>query len=154
MSGLDAASVLAALKTVFEATGCFDGVAMSQGVVGPSTGMSAQIWAVPPFKLVKERSGLADVSVLLTFNARMLTPIGTPPADDLDLTLLAAWSAVMNSLVGGFTLNGEVEQLDLLGSYSSGLESPPGYVEIAGTMYRCITMTLPLVLDSVWTEVP
>lgn len=153
MAGLDAVAVRDALKSVFQSVGSIGDVLTSQGVAPPSNGVSAQIWAVPPFKLVPTRSGLADVSLLVTFNARLLIPLGTPPADDLDLSLLAAYSDVMNALVGGFTLNGEVEQLDLLGAYSGGLTTDPAYIEIGGAMFRCMTMTLPLVLDDVWDEV-
>lgn len=154
MAGLNAASVLAALKTVFEATGCFDaGVITSSGVAPPPVGMSVQIYAIPPWKPLKERSGLRTTSMLTTWAARMLTPIGTPPADDLDMNLLTAYSTVMNVLVGGFTLNGQVEQLDLLGAYGVGMPMDPQYLQMGGDVYRAMTLTLSLVLDDVWEEV-
>jgi hypothetical protein len=153
MAGLDAAGVLAALGTVFQTIGGIESVITSSGVAPPASGVSVQIYAIPPWKPLDKRSGLASVSMLTTWAARLVTPIGSPPADDLDMTLLSVYSAAMNTLVGGFTLNGQVEQLDLLGAYGTGMPMEPQFLEMGGTVYRALTMTLSLVLDDVWVEV-
>lgn len=150
MSGLDAAGVLAALETVFQAIGGIESVITSSGVAPPANGVSVQIYAIPPWKPIGKRSGLATVSMLTTWAARLVAPIGSPPADNLDMTLLAVYSNAMNTLAGGFTLNGEVEQLDLLGAYGTGMPMDPQYLEMGGAVYRAMTMTLSLVLDDVW----
>lgn len=150
-SSLDAAGVLAALISVCQKVGSIEQTIAGQGQNPPPSGVGATVWAMPG-RTVPKRSGLDSVSVALTFNIRLTLSMNTQPPESVETTLLGAFSDLCNALAGGFTLNGEVEQVDLLGAYGDGLRWDPGYVPYDGVTYRCITVPVPLVLDDLWRE--
>ena len=152
-TGLNAAGVLAGIESVLQAVGGIEQVVTSQSTNPPTDGIGAQVWA-GPIKPVGVRSGLASVSVLTVTNIRLTMPLATQPPESIDPALLTTLSDVMNALAGGFTLDGEVAQVDLLGQYGVPMDGIPGYVDYAGVGYRCITLTVPAVLDDIWTEAP
>lgn len=154
MSSFDPAAVLNGIVSVLEKVGSIDaGVVTGQGQNPPAQGVSATLWA-GPIRTQPKRSGLNVVSIALEVNVRLTVPMSQPP-DAFETALLGAFGDVCNALVGGFTLGGEVEQVDLLGAYSgNGLRGDPGYVQFDGVKYRCITAVVPVVLDDVWGEAP
>lgn len=152
-NGLDASAVLSALQSVCQGLGSIEQSIAGQGQNPPTAGVGATIWAMPG-RTVARRSGLASVSVELVFNIRLTLSMSTQPPETVEGTLLGAFSDLCNALAGGFTLNGQVEQVDLLGAYGEPLKWDPGYVQYDGVTYRCITVPVPVVLDDVWSDAP
>lgn len=148
---LDAAGVLNGIVSVCQKVGSIEQAIAGQGVNPPLTGVGATVWAMPS-RPVPRRSGLNAVSILLVFNVRLTLSMQTQPPESIETTLLGAFSDVCNALAGGFTLGGEVEQVDLLGAYEP-LKWDFGYVPYDGVNYRCVTITVPVVLDDMWSEV-
>lgn len=152
-NGLNAGAVLDALISVCQGLGSIEQTIAGQGQSPPTSGVGATVWAMPG-RPVPKRSGLASVSVALVFNIRLTLSMQTQPPETVETTLLGAFSDLCNALAGGFTLAGQVEQVDLLGAYGEALRWEPGYVPYDGVTYRCITVPVPVVLDDVWGEKP
>jgi hypothetical protein len=153
MSSLNAAAVLSGIVSVLQKVGSIEQTITGQGQNPPSAGVGAVVWA-GPIRPVARRSGLGAVSIALDINVRLTVPMSTQPPESVETTLLGAFSDMCNALAGGFTLGGQVEQVDLLGAYGSGLHGDPGYVPYDGATYRCITAVVPVVLDDVWSDAP
>jgi len=58
----------------------------------------------------------------------------------------------MASYIGGFTLGGLVRDVDVNGEFGTPLEAVYGYVAIDGAMYRVATITIPVIVNDVWTQ--
>ncbi len=150
---LDAPGVFDAILSVCQRVGSIEQTIAGQGINPPTSGVGAVVWAMPG-KPIPKRTGLNAVSILLVFNVRLTLSMQTQPPESIETTLLGAFSDVCNALAGGFTLAGEVEQVDLLGAYGEGLKWDFGYVTYDnGVKYRCVTIAVPVALDDMWSEV-
>lgn len=152
-SGVDAAGVLAGIVSVCQKVGSIEQTIAGQGQNPPTAGIGATVWMMPGGTVAK-RSGLNTVSIALVFNIRLTLSMQTQPPESIETGLLGAFSDLCNALASGFTLGGQVEQVDLLGAYGERLRWDPGYVQYDGVTYRCVTLPVPVVLDDVWSEVP
>jgi hypothetical protein len=135
------------------ATGCFDSVMGYEPKRKPGNGLTAAAWlnGVEPIAL---RSGLAVTSALVTLNLRLYSPIVMEPPDAIDPNLSEACGALMGRLTADFTLDGLVTAVDLLGAYSAGLRAPAGYLQQDQTVYRVYTISIPCVIDDLWSQSP
>jgi hypothetical protein len=75
------------------------------------------------------------------------------PQDDIDTDILNATDLLMNEYSGDFELGGNVREVDLLGEFGDSLSSQAGYVTIGGTMFRVMTITLPVIVNDAWNQV-
>lgn len=123
-------------------------------VSAPGSGMTYALW-VADVAPIPARSGLSTVSVRLELNGRVFMPADTEPQGDVDVALTDAVNGLMNAYAGDFELGGAVAEVDLLGAYGALLRARFGYTSFSGgTTYRVATITLPLVINDVWTEAP
>jgi hypothetical protein len=60
----------------------------------------------------------------------------------------------MAALSGDFTLNGQVRNVDILGESGERLRAQPGFVEQDGKYFRIAELTLPVVINDMWTVSP
>jgi regulator of RNase E activity RraA len=74
------------------------------------------------------------------------------PQDAIDPQVCDAADDFMGRVSGGFTLNGLVRDVDLLGEYGTGLSAQAGYIRVQQSEYRCMTITIPLLVNDVWTQ--
>ena len=74
------------------------------------------------------------------------------PEDDIDPRLMAAGSVLIGAYSADFTLGGLCRNIDLLGMYGRKLGGQAGYVTIGGAMYRIFTVTIPCVLNDLWSQ--
>lgn len=101
-------------------------------------------------------SGLASTSVRVEFNVRIYASFVSQPEDMIDPALLNAAFELMEDYTGDFTLGNvtavSVRQVDLLGAYGTPLSASAGYINQDGSIYRVVTITLPVVVDDLWTQ--
>jgi hypothetical protein len=116
---------------------------------GPS-GITAAIWAddIVPLR----SSGLASTSARVTFKVRLYIPTEAAPELWLDRAILAATSALMDAYSGDFELGGEARAIDLLGSAGSSLQADAHYMNLSGVVYRCMDISIPVLVNDVWAQ--
>lgn len=98
-------------------------------------------------------SGLASVSAQVTIMARVAKSMLSEPQDSIDDDVFGAADQLMAAYSGAFTLGGLVRQVDLFGSQTPGLALTTGYVNQDGKVYRVADITVPMLVNDVWTEV-
>jgi hypothetical protein len=150
---LDVAGIVAAVESHAEQLGVFERVITSEPKSAPGNGLSAAIWAslIGP---VPAASGLDVVTVRLELMVRILKPMLSQPYGQIDPDILAASDGLMGAYCGSFTLGGEVRDVDLFGAHGPGLSGRAGYITIDKTMFRVMDITLPLIINDLWTEAP
>lgn len=165
MAEPDFDAIIGGVASVALALGHFERVNRFEPTSSPGTGLTAAVW-VESFKPIRERSGLATVSMLLMLTVRIQGPDPYRPQEGQDPRMLAAESALLTALCGDFDISvpdgaAEVSEIDLLGQFSDGLAGEAGYVRMAGggqsgdsgELYRIIDLQVPLVLDDVYPQV-
>lgn len=147
-----------ALISHMQALGVFDTVSARPPDSLPGTGVHG---LVALDRIIPARSsGLASTSLVVIFAVFVLVPVEQEPADDIDVVLVDATDTVMAALVGDFTLGGLVRQVDVRGSEQAGGGSGAGLTVRTGHMafpdqrFRFAEITVPLVVNDIYTEAP
>ena len=138
------------------ATGRFEQVNQHEPKNGPGNGLTCAIW-VQRIRPVRS-SGLAATSGVIILNARLYTNFKSAPFDYIDPNLTAASTDFMGALSGDFQLDdnpavASVREIDLLGMEGQPLEVNAGYLEMDRQMYRVMTVTIPVVINDMFTQV-
>jgi len=97
-------------------------------------------------------SGLSATSARLVFRIRLYTSMISEPQDAIDPAMLAANIKLMASFSDDFDLGGSVRNVDLLGAYGIPMSSQAGYLNQDGKLMRIIDITLPLIMNDLWTQ--
>lgn len=153
MSGLNSAAIIGAAVDHLATTGLFESVQGHETLSAPGNGLTADVWFgdVKPAPLM---SGLAASSAILILYARIYLNADSQPVDATETTITGAVDQMLAAYSGDFTFDGLVEQVDLLGAYGAALSAVGGYVNVGGVTYRCMTITIPCVIDDAWTQSP
>lgn len=133
--------------------GIFQKVNTHEPKAAPQNGLTCAIWAESIDPIVGG-SGLASTSAYVTMNVRLYTSMLQQPYDGIDPKMMSAVDKLMNEYSGSFTLGGDVRAVDLLGAYGKTLSAQAGYINQDGKIYRVMTITLPLIVNDAWTQVP
>jgi hypothetical protein len=133
------------------ALGVFDTVNAHEPKSAPGSGVSCSLWfsKLEPIGLA---SGLASASCLIEFQFRIYTSMLQEPQDGIDPLVLFASDQLFAALVGGFSLGGNVRQVDVFGAYGEGLRAQAGYLTQDNKLFRVIDIHCPLVINDVYTE--
>lgn len=150
---LDSAAILAAVGSHAAASGRFDRVSGFEPKNAPGNGLSFAVW-VDRIVPLPGASGLATTAALVVLNARLYTNMLADPPDAIDPALVGATDALMTAYSGDFELGGQVRNVDVLGAHSEGLSAQAGYLEQDGKLYRITTLSVPLVVNDVWSQSP
>lgn len=150
---IDTTGILAAIESHAAALGRFERVNKHEPKNAPGNGLTAAIWAqqLSPIALA---SGLAATSALLVVNVRIYSGMLQEPQDAIDPNLVAAVDALMAAYTGDFTLGDRVRNVDVLGAHSPGLTATAGYLDQDRKLYRVMTLTVPLVINDTWSQIP
>ena len=118
----------------------------------PGSGLRLALWAqsIEPIGLA---SGLASSSGYVVFNARAYGNMLSKPEDEIDPRLMTAMATLMGAYSADFTLGGTIRNIDLLGEYGQKLAAQAGYLTIDSHAYRIFTLTIPCVINDLWTQV-
>jgi hypothetical protein len=144
-------AIMNAVTSHAAASGHFDRVGSHEPKNAPGKGLSAAVW-VDRIEPIPRVSGLATSGALVVLNVRVYTNMLADPPDSIDPNLVAAVDALIGAYSGDFELGGNVRNVDLLGSYSSGLGAQAGYLEQDGKLFRVMTISVPLVINDAWGQ--
>ncbi|MEU8756212.1 hypothetical protein AB0C88_37570 [Streptomyces chartreusis] len=149
---LDIDAIVDAVESHALASGYFPYVNGHEPKSTPTTGITAAVW-VEHIGPARGSSPLNKTSVRLALFVRLYSSMMQQPADAIDPDLIKALSALFGAYTGAFTLGGLVRQVDLLGAYGDPLSARAGYLAEGDAEFRVMTITLPLILNDVWTQV-
>jgi hypothetical protein len=135
------------------ASGWFERVNVRTGEPknAPGSGLTVAVWSqnIDP---VPRLSGLNSTTARVELTERIYSNMLQEPPDMIDPNVIKATDVLMTAYSGDFTLGGTVMEVDLLGAYGTPLRGQSGYVTIGSTMYRCMDITLPLIVSDLWTQ--
>lgn len=135
------------------ASGHFERVNAHEPKNSPGNGLTCAVWAqtVVP---IPAASGLNSTTGRVLFNVRIYSNMLQEPQDGIDPEVLKAVDTLFTAYSGDFTLDGLVRNVDLLGTYGVAMTAVAGYVPIGNnTMYRIMTISLPLIVNDLWSQV-
>jgi hypothetical protein len=132
-------------------TGYFTAVNAHEPKSKPGTGIHCAVW-VQSVVPIEELSGLNRTAGRVLMNVRLYTPMLQDPMDAIDPNMVEALDKLFDAYHGDFTLDGLINHVDLLGAYGVPLTAQAGYVEQSNTLYRIITMELPLIVNDLWEQ--
>lgn len=147
--------VFARLVSAAAETAMFERVAQHEPKNSPGTGLTYSIW-LQEFKAVGRASGLGSVSGLIVWNGRIYQNFRSQPYDSIDPKTVKALNVLLAQYCGQFQLGGgdNVRAIDLLGMYGTPLSAQAGYINIDNAIFRCVTITIPIVFNDLFTESP
>ncbi len=149
---LGATAILDVIVSRAMATGLFERVNAHEPLNPPGNGLTCAVWAdrVGP----ADSSGLASSDVQILFKVRIYSSMLQEPQDAIDPGVLNAVDVLVAGYMSGFTLGGSVKTIDIRGMAGTSLDAQAGYVPVqGGTPMRVMTITLPVIVNSVWDEV-
>lgn len=146
-------AIFDALKSHSSSSGLFESVNGHEPKSKPGTGLSTSIFAdrVRPYAA---HSGLAATSAQIVFTQRVYLSAFGEPADEIDPAILNAVDVLMTAYSGDFTLGTTVSSIDLLGQAGQTLEARAGYLDIDKTIFRHMTLIIPVIVEDAWTQSP
>jgi hypothetical protein len=130
--------------------GVFSSVNTSDPTNTPSAELSAYI-SIASCRTI-QASGLNTTSARLELTVQIFTSTIQSPVDTMDMELLNAVDLLIASFCNDFTLDGELRMVDILGSEGDPLGVSFGYVDQDDNTYRVAVITLPLLINDVWTQ--
>jgi hypothetical protein len=150
---IDADGIAAQLISHAAATGMFETVNGHEPKNAPGNGLNVAIWlqTIEPFP---GGSGLNAVTISLVYTIRLYLDFLSQPYDAIDPALMKAADALMTQYAGAFTLGGIVRDVDLFGESGTKLRCNAGYLDQDGKKFRAFVITLPIIVNDVWTEAP
>lgn len=144
-------ALVAGIESIAMQTGLFRSVNFHEPKVAPAGGVSLSVWA-NSIEPIAGASGLASTSGYVVVQARAYGNMLSKPEDDIDPRLMTAATTLLSAYSADFTLGGLVRNIDLLGMYGTKLGAQAGYVTIGQTMFRIMTITVPCVVNDMWTQ--
>lgn len=151
MTGLNTDALIDGLVSNALQLGIFDSVNTHEPKSRPGNGLTVAIWA-DTIRPHLQDSGLNITSAVVTFNVRLYTSMTAEPQDLIDPNLIKAVDTLFAQYSGDFDLGGAVRNVDLLGETGATLSAQAGYVNQSGTIYRIVTIVLPVIINDVWTQ--
>jgi hypothetical protein len=154
VTGLNAASIQDKVYSHCARTGVFDTVNGHEVKNAPGKGTHAELFldTIDPLQV----SGLASTSVRLAWKIRISTDMLAEPQDDIDPRIANAADVLFSSLHGDFKLDDDavddVRFLDLLGAHGPALAAKAGYISRDSKQYRVMDVTVPVILNDVWSQ--
>lgn len=133
-------------------TGRFEKVNGYEPKSAPGYGLTAAVWAQSVTTI--QGSGLDSASSLVVLNVRLFTSMLSEPQDAIDPNMIEAVNALLGAYIGDFDLGVTgVRNVDVLGQNGVPLRAEAGYVNQDGKLLRVFTITLPIIVNDVWSEV-
>ena len=108
--------------------------------------MTGHIWMV---SVAVVGTTLSHAIELHTLTLRGYMPMLSGDAFEDEMALDAAMTELKRDMAGDFDLGGTVRNIDVAGQYSGGLETESGYIELSGTQFKIVDMTIPVIVDDI-----
>lgn len=146
---LNFATILDKVVSHAASLGVFDSVQAYESVSSPDNTVDCNIWLDTIFPIP---GGLDQTSVCMVFNVSILASLLSEPYEETDKKMIVALDALMAAYNGDFTLGDTIRNVDILGQFTEGLRVTAEYARIDGTVYRAMSVSLPLLVDAVWEQ--
>lgn len=150
-TGFDISDILDAVVSHAQSVGLFDRVNQFEPKVAPANGLWAAIFLA---RIDPAKSGLAETSVRVVWTVRIGTNMVAEPQDMIDANMMHALDVLMAAYTDDFTLDGLVRSVDVFGAQGVSLSGIAGYLPQANNVYRVIDISLPVIVNDVWTQNP
>lgn len=151
---MESQAIIEAVASHAMATGYFERVNQYEPKSNPGTGLSCSVW-VDTLGHAVGQSGMVSTTAYLVLNVRVYTSMLREPQDTIDPVMMTAVDALMAAYSSDFTLDGQVRNIDLLGTLAGqGLSGRAGYLNLDNQLQRVFTLTVPMVINDVWEQVP
>lgn len=156
---LDLPDLMSELCSVVQRLGHFDTCDSHEPREAPNNALHAAFW-LTSVRPARAASGLASASTIVTVTGRVYVPAGdgtSMPYDNIDQRMFAAVDRLLAAFCAKFTLGGRVRNVDIFGAHSPGLSAEAGYARfggLTGKSFRITTITLPLIVNDMYPEVP
>jgi len=144
-SQAQAKQLFSSIRSIAKELGLFNAVIGHDPENAPPSGVNVSIM-LGPVKPVTS-SGLASVSGQVTLMVHVWNFAQRRPLDDVDPEVLWATCALMGAFAGGFTLGGTVREVDLF-----AMSAAPGYVHFQEKEFRTMAITVPVIINDMWSE--
>lgn len=133
--------------------GIFEQVNTHEPKSASGNGVYCSIW-VQQIRPVTS-SGLASTSGAVSLRARCYSNMLQQPYDAIDPNILTAATTLIAAYSADLNLGGAAgtRNIDLLGQTGESLSGQAGYVDIDKRMHRCIDVTVPVIINDLWTQV-
>lgn len=136
------------------ASGWFENVnKIHEPKASPGNGLTCAAWAQSVVPL-PGGSGLNSTTGRVLFNVRIYSNMLQDPPDMIDPEMMKATDDLMTRYSSDFTLDGLIRNVDLLGQYGIPLTAQAGYLDVGGTLYRTMTIQVPLIVNDLWEQTP
>jgi hypothetical protein len=148
--------ILDAVISDIQMSGYFDKIQTHEPKSAPGYGLTAAVWFLS-LSPVPSGSGLDKTSARLALTVRLFSNMLMEPQDLIDPNLMRAASNLIRRWHDNFDfdLDPMVRNVDCLGAYGEALSAISGYVEHEqGKIYRIIDITVPIIINDVWPQVP
>lgn len=144
-------SLFAQVTSHAASLGLFEQVPQHEPKSAPRTGLACAVWVASISPVLS--SGLSSTSGQVVFNVRVYSNMLGEPQDSIDPDILSAVCVLMSEYSGAFTLGGQVREVDLLGEHGESLSAKAGYLNHDNRMFRVMDITLPIIINDLWTQV-
>jgi hypothetical protein len=144
-------ALAAAVLSEAQALGDFTRARGHEPKNAPGLGLTIAIF-LAGIKPSGRASGMSATSGVVTFQARVYNPMLQEPQDSIDPDILTATCDLMAAYSDGFTLDGTVRNIDLLGMEGTPLSATTGYVQQDDRIYRSVDISIPIVVNDLWTQ--
>lgn len=137
--------------------GIFQRVQQHEPKSAPRNGLTAALWLQTMAPAIGE-SSLSSTSLRVAWFLRIYQNFLSEPQDLIDPSVMRAMAAVMEALTANFDLDlPAVRAIDLLGMTGPPMGAEAGYVPMgppnAQKIYRCMTLTIPIIVDDAFVQV-
>lgn len=154
MTDFDLTPYTDALRTHAAASGYFEATSGHAVIAAHGTGLAwwCMLDGIVPYAA---GSSLNTVTVCVTYKVMItLNSTQTQPQEAVDPSVANATAALFALYVGDFTLGGLVRNVDIFGAAGKRLQADAGWMTLGdGARYRAMIITLPLIINDLWTEV-
>jgi hypothetical protein len=147
--GFPTATIVNTLLSHAKKCGRFSSVSARELITAPPSGVAVSIYFA---RMVPTLSGLASTSTIAVFTVELSMVLPQFPADGVEVDLLNAHDVLCAAYSGDFDLGVEGASIDLLGDRIP-MESVAGYKTIGKQLLRVISITVPVSVNDVWSQV-
>lgn len=136
--------------------GIFQRVQQHEPKSAPRNGLTAALWLQTMAPAIGQ-SSLSSTSLRVSWFLRIYQNFLSEPQDAIDPSVMRAMAAVMEELTANFDLDiPAVRAIDLLGMTGPPMSAEAGYVAMgpptAQKIYRCMTLTIPIIVDDAFVQ--
>ena len=145
-------NLFANLKTQADTSGLFQRVLGHEPRSAPGGGFSYALW-LGPISPVPGLGGLTATAGRVEFQSRIYVPFLEKSEDQIETDLMRKVLQMIGFYSAEFTAGGTVYAIDLEGMHGAPLEAGTfGYIDLGGTICRVAELSIPVLIDNLWTQ--